>query len=125
MATPIGVNSFAAKSHDAPDERRTPPRTRVDIVNLEPFTIGRFTFQPGWRWSECIKPVVGTETCQLSHAGYAVSGSIVIRLPDGREEAIRAGESYTIPPGHDAWVDGDEPFVGIEVISAAQFAKPS
>jgi hypothetical protein len=114
MATPLGVNSFAAKSHDAPDERRTPPKTQVDIVNLEPFTIGRFTFQPGWRWSECIKPVVGTETCQLSH---------VIRLPDGREEAIRAGESYTIPPGHDAWVDGDEPFVGIEVMSAAQFAK--
>ena len=123
MATPVTVTAFATKSHDAPDERREPPKTRVDIVRLEGFTLGRFTFQPGWRWSECIKPVVGTETCQLSHVGYAVSGRIVIRLPDGREEPIRPGESYTIPPGHDAWVDGDEPFVGIEVTSAEQFAK--
>ena len=123
MATPIGVNRFAAKSHDTPDERRTPPRTQVDIVNLEPLTIGRFTFQPGWRWSECIKPVVGTDSCQVSHVGYMVSGRIVVRLADGTEHPISAGESYTIPPGHDAWVVGNEPAVGIEVMSAEEFAK--
>lgn len=124
MSTPVAVTAFATKSHDAPDERRTPPRTQVDIVRLEGFTIGRFTFQPGWRWSDCIKPAVGTESCQLSHVGYAVSGRITIRLPDGSEQAIQAGESYTIPPGHDAWVEGEEPFVGLEVMSAEQFAKP-
>jgi quercetin dioxygenase-like cupin family protein len=123
MSTPVAVTTFTTKSHDAPDERRTPPKTQVDIVRLEGFTVGRFTFQPGWRWSECVKPVAGTDTCQLSHVGYAVTGQIVIRLPDGRDETIRAGESYTIPPGHDAWVDGDAPFVGLEVMSAEQFAR--
>jgi hypothetical protein len=123
MATPVTVSAFHQKSHDMPDERRTPPNAQVDVVRLEGFTLGRLTFQPGWRWSTDIKPVVGTETCQVSHVGYAVSGRLGLRLPDGREEHVRAGESYTIPPGHDGWVEGDEPFVCIEVLSAEQFAK--
>jgi quercetin dioxygenase-like cupin family protein len=123
MSTPVAVTAFATKSHDTPDERRTPSKTQVDVVHLEGFTLGRFTFQPGWRWSECIKPVVGTESCQLSHVGHAIAGRITISLPDGREVAIRAGESYSIPPGHDAWVEGTEPFVALEVMSAEQFAK--
>ena len=124
MATPVAVSTFETKSHDSPDETRTPDKTRVEIVRLEGHTIGRFTFEPGWRWSECLKPVVGTESCQNSHVGYAISGGITVRLQDGTEKRIRAGDSYTIPPGHDAWVDGDERFVGIEVMSAEQYAKP-
>ncbi len=123
MVTPVAVSTFETKSHEAPDERRTPPNTQVDIVRLHGFTLGRFTFQPGWRWSEHIKPIVDTEWCQLSHVGYAVSGRITIHLSDSREETIGPGESYTIPPGHDGWVEGDEPFVGIELMSAEQFAK--
>ena len=123
MATPVAVTTFEVKSHDSPDEVRSPNKTRVEIVRLEGFTFGRFNFEPGWRWSECVKPVVKTDACQVSHAGYAVSGRIVVRLTDGSEKAISAGESYTIPPGHDAWVEGDEPFVGIEVMSAEQYAK--
>jgi quercetin dioxygenase-like cupin family protein len=125
MATPVAVSRLEAKSHDAPDETRTPPKTRVEVVRLEGFTIGRFTFEPGWRWSECIKPVAGTDSCQVSHVGYAVSGRATIRLADGTEQTIGPGQSYTIPPGHDAWVEGGEPFVAIEVMSAEQFAKPS
>ena len=124
MTTPVSITTFEAKSHETPDERRTPPKTQVDLVRLEGFTLGRFTFEPGWRWSECIKPLVGTDRCQLSHVGYAVSGRITIHLADGREQSIQAGQSYTIPPGHDAWVEGTGPFVGIEVMSADQFAKP-
>ena len=123
MATPE-VTEFIAKSHDAPDEVRTPSKTRVEVVNLGGFTIGRFNFEPGWRWSECVKPVVGTDSCQVSHVGYAVSGRITVRLNDGTEGTVGAGESYTIPPGHDAWVEGDEPFVGVEVMSADESAKP-
>lgn len=67
--------------------------------------------------------MAGTDSCQVSHVGYAVSGAIIIQLPDGTQERIAAGESYTIPPGHDAWVEGDEPFVGLEVLSANEFAK--
>src|SRR5215210_7406715 len=124
MATPVSVSTFAVKSHDAPDETRTPSKTRVDVVRLEGFTIGRFTFEPGWRWSECIKPVVGTDSCQNAHVGYAVAGTIRVRLEDGTEQTVGAGQSYTIPPGHDAWVEGGEPFVGIEVMSAEQYARP-
>jgi hypothetical protein len=75
------VSGFAAKSHNEPDERRTPEKTQIDIVKLDGFTLARFTFQPGWRWSECIKPVAGTDRCEISHLGYAVSGEIAIGLP--------------------------------------------
>jgi quercetin dioxygenase-like cupin family protein len=125
MAMPVTVGKLESKSHDSPDETRTPAKTRVEVVRLEGFTIGRFTFEPGWRWSECVKPVVGTNSCQNSHVGYAVSGRITVRLEDGTEKAISAGESYTIPPGHDAWVEGSDTFVGIEVMSAEQYAKPT
>ena len=123
MAAPVTVTTFHVKSHTKPDELRTPSKTRVEVVHLEGFTIGRFNFDPGWRWSECIKPVVKTDHCQVSHVGYAVSGRITVRLTDGTERTISAGESYTIPPGHDAWVEGGQPFVGIEVMSADVYAK--
>jgi mannose-6-phosphate isomerase-like protein (cupin superfamily) len=125
MATPVAVTRFESKSHNAPDETRTPTKTKVEVVRLEGHTIGRFNFEPGWRWSECIKPAVGTDSCQNSHVGYAVSGAITVRLEDGTEKTIKRGDSYTIPPGHDAWVEGNEPFVGIEVMSAEQYAKPA
>ena len=124
MATQLTVTKLQVKSHGSPDEVRTPAKTRVEVVQLEGFTIGRFALEPGWRWSECIKPVVKTDQCQLSHVGYAVSGRITVRMKGGPEKTISAGDSYTIPPGHDAWVEGNQPFVGIEVLSADAFAKP-
>jgi hypothetical protein len=123
MATPVSVAKLQVKSHDSPDEVRAPSKTRVEVVNFDGFTIGRFNLQPGWRWSECVKPVVHTDQCQVSHVGHAISGSIHIRMKDGTEKTINAGESYTIPPGHDAWVEGDNPFVCIEVLSADVYAK--
>ena len=123
MATPVAVTKLEVRSHNAPDEVRTPDKTRVEVVRLEGFTLGRFNFAPGWRWSECVKPVVKTDSCQASHVGYAVAGSIIVRMQDGTEQTIVAGNAYTIPPGHDAWVVGDETFVGIEVMSAEQYAK--
>jgi len=124
MATPVAVTRLEVKSHGSPDEVRSPDKTRVEVVRLEGFTIGRFNFEPGWRWSECIKPVVKTDACQVSHVGYAVSGRLTVRMKDGTQKSIVAGDSYTIPPGHDAWVEGNERFVGIEVMSAEQYAKP-
>ncbi|MDR6415814.1 cupin domain-containing protein [Pseudarthrobacter sulfonivorans] len=119
------VTQMAVKSHDAPDEKRRPDKTEVDIVNLGDFTVGRFTFQPGWRWSDCIKPVVHTDSCQNNHVGYCVSGALAVETTDGNRINISAGDSYTIPPGHDAWVEGSQAFVGIEFLSAAEFAKPT
>lgn len=118
------VTKLTAKSLNDPDERRRPDKTVIDVVNLGEHTVGRFTFDPGWRWSECIKPVVNTESCQNNHIGYCVSGSLEIHLDTGESVTIKAGDSFTIPPGHDAWVVGDETFVGIEFLSAAAYAKP-
>ena len=125
MSTPVSVTKLETKKLDSPDEVRTPNKTRVEIVRMEGFTLGRFNLEPGWRWSECIKPVVKTETCQVSHVGYAVSGRITVQMKDGTKKTISAGESYSIPPGHDAWVEGNERFVALEVLSAEQYAKPS
>jgi quercetin dioxygenase-like cupin family protein len=125
MPSPVAVSKLQSKSHDSPDEVRSPSKTRVEVVDLGNYTIGRFNFQPGWRWSECVKPVAKTDRCQLSHVGYAVCGRLTVQMQDGAKRTIGAGESYTIPPGHDAWVEGDEPFVGIEVMSADVYAKPA
>lgn len=124
MANPMSVSKFEVKSHDKADEVRTPDKTRVEVVRLDGFTLGRFILQPGWRWSECIKPVVKTDSCQNSHVGYAVSGHLTVVAKDGAKKRIGPGESYTIPPGHDAWVEGNERFVCIEMMSAEQYAKP-
>lgn len=106
--------SIETKSLDRPDESRTPDRTAVDVVHLGDASVARLRMQPGWRWSECIKPVVGGESCQAAHLGYVVSGRLHVRADDGSEADIGPGDSYRLTPGHDAWVIGDEPFTALE-----------
>ncbi|MCD5344054.1 cupin domain-containing protein [Pseudarthrobacter sp. NPDC092184] len=119
------VNALEAKSFDQPDEKRRPPKTQVDVVNLGDTTLGRFTFEPGWRWSETVKTVVNTDTCQVNHVGICAAGTLTVEMADGSRATVSPGHAYTIPAGHDAWVEGDEAFVGYEVMSAATFAKPA
>lgn len=107
------------KSFESPDERRTPDRTDMAVVDLGSVKAARMTLQPGWRWSECIKPVVGTESCQVHHEGMLVSGHMVVRHDDGTEIEIGPGDAYVIEPGHDAWVVGSEAVVGYEFDSKA------
>ena len=116
--------TFEHRDFSAPDETRTPDKTKVELVNLAGGQIGRYTFQPGWRWSECIKPVVNTDTCQVEHVGYCISGSIHVTYADGTEGDVVAGEVYRIGPGHDAMVGGPEPCVTVEFQGAANYAKP-
>lgn len=123
MAVPISVRNLEVKSLASPDEVRTPNKTRVEVVHLGDHTLGRFSLEPGWRWSECVKPVVKTELCQIAHVGYIVSGRITLRMKDGTQKTIGAGEAYAIPAGHDAWVEGNERFVAIEILSAERYAK--
>src|SRR3990170_7395110 len=104
---------------DAPDETRSPAKTKIDVVKMDVTTAARFGFEPGWKWSECIKPVVGTESCQVRHVGVVQSGQMTIRHDDGTELEIGPGDAYVIEPGHDAWVVGDEGFVGFEFQSRA------
>jgi hypothetical protein len=117
------IKKLESKSHDNADEVRAPNKTRVEVVRLPGFTMGRLNLDPGWKWSECIKPVVGTESCQVPHVGYAVSGRLTVRMNDGTQKTFEPGMSYTIPPGHDAWVEGYERFVCLEVMSAEDFVK--
>ena len=113
------------RGFDQPDETRTPEKTQVDVVRMAGTTAARFTFEPGWRWSECIKPVVGTERCQVRHVGVVQSGRMGVVHEDGTEQEIAPGQAYVIEPGHDAWVIGDERFVGFEFEprSAEEYAK--
>jgi hypothetical protein len=99
---------------DSPDETRTPDKTRVDVVRLGGTTAARFTMEPGWRWSECVKPVAGTDRCQLRHVGVVQSGRMRVTHDDGTVLELAAGDAYVIEPGHDAEIVGDEQFVGFE-----------
>jgi quercetin dioxygenase-like cupin family protein len=117
------MTGVKTRDFSAPDETRTPDKTKIENVNPADGQIGRYTFQPGWRWSECIKPVAGTDSCQVDHIGYVISGRLHVMHEDGSETDLRAGEVYRIAPGHDAWVVGDQPAVTVEFQGAATFAK--
>ena len=110
---------------DSADETRTPDKTKVDVVRVGGTTAARFAFEPGWRWSECVKPVVGTESCQVRHVGVVQSGRLHVEHEDGSTAEVGPGEAYVIEPGHDAWVVGDERFVAFEFESqsAEAYAK--
>jgi mannose-6-phosphate isomerase-like protein (cupin superfamily) len=111
---------------NSPDETRSPDKTKVDVVRMGSGTsAARLTLQPGWRWSECVKPVAGTESCQARHVGFAQSGRMRVTHEDGTETEIEAGNAYVIEPGHDAAVISDEPFVGYEFESksAEEYAR--
>lgn len=109
----------------SPDETRTPDKTTVEVVRIGGASAARMRLEPGWRWSECIKPIVGGERCQAHHVGLLESGTMHVVHDDGSEEEIRAGQAYVIAPGHDAWVVGDEPVIGFEFESrtAEEYAK--
>lgn len=109
------------KSFLRPDQVRDHPGWRLDIVTLDEMAIGRFVLRPGWRWSQDVAPISGTRSCQHRHLGYTLSGSLEVRMDDGTHLVIGPNEAYEIPPGHDAWVVGDEPWDAVEFASAHAF----
>jgi hypothetical protein len=117
------MGNLEHKSLDKPDETRTPDKTKVEVVKIGDSEVGRFTLQPGWKWSECIKPVVKTDSCQADHLGYMVSGQMHVVHDDGSEGDVGPGDAYRIAPGHEAWVVGNVPVVALEFKSAANYAK--
>jgi mannose-6-phosphate isomerase-like protein (cupin superfamily) len=110
---------LTTKSFDAADEVRRPEKTTVSVVDLAGVKAARMELQPGWKWSECIKPVAGTDSCEVHHVGVVVSGEMHVVHDDGTEADIGPGDAYVINPGHDAWVVGDAPMVGFEFDSSA------
>ena len=116
-----GVESM---SLDSPQETRTFPHGEIRLVTVGGTTVGRYTFEPGWRWSTSVKPIVGTEWCQAHHVGYVIAGRMHVVDAAGIESEAGVGDAYDIPSGHDAWIVGDDTFVGLEFKSADEYAKP-
>jgi hypothetical protein len=107
-------------------DTRTFEHGRVQIVKVGSTTIGRAQFEPGWRWSNDVKPIAGTDACMIHHKGYVISGRLHVVMDDGSEFEVGPGDADDIPPGHDAWVVGDEPYVGVDFSDEIdRFAKPS
>lgn len=117
------MNTMALRNFKAADEVRTLPKTKIEIVNLGETSFMRATFEPGWKWSECVKPTVGTETCQADHVNYVVSGRITIKMDDGTQKEMQTGDVAVIPPGHDAWVVGNEPCILIDFSAGKTYGK--
>jgi class 3 adenylate cyclase len=111
------------KRFDRPDEVRAVEKARIELVELGDLAIGRAVFEPGWRWSDHVKPIVGTESCQVHHLGYVVSGHLHVEMTDGASLEVMGGDAFEIPPGHDAWVIGDEPWVSVDWAGRRLFAK--
>jgi class 3 adenylate cyclase len=110
------------RSFSAPDERREFDGGALDLITVGPLTIGLETLEPGWRWSKDVKPIAGTERCEFHHVGYQVSGRWIVEDRDGVQLVVGPGEIFDTPPGHDAWVVGDEQCVTIDFQGIADWA---
>ena len=116
--------SMEVKSFDSPDEvREFEGNGHADVLQLGGHTVGRGTFEPGWRWSSNVKPIAGTDSCEVSHLGYCVSGRMKVFMDDGSEGECGPGDAVAIPPGHDAEVVGDEPCVFLDFGEFGDYAK--
>ncbi len=104
---------------DHPDETRSFAHGRVDIVRIGDSAVARLSLDPGWHWSTDVKPIAGTDNCQVRHVGYMVSGRLGVTMADGAEQEIGSGEAYVIEPGHDATVVGNVPVVAVEFSTTA------
>jgi hypothetical protein len=105
-----------------PDEVRKFTHGRVELASLGEMAIGRITLEPGWKWSNDVKQIVNTNSCELPHTQYAISGRLRVRMDDGTEQEFGPGDAMYVPPGHDAWVVGNEPFVAVDFTGMKEYA---
>ncbi|HMA39722.1 MAG TPA: cupin domain-containing protein [Gemmatimonadales bacterium] len=121
MATPVEV---ILRRFEKPDETRMMRKGKFELVRIGGLTIGRATYEPGWRWSEHVGPTVGATRCSVEHVGLVLAGTATAALEDGRVFELRAGELFYIPPiPHDSWVVGDEPYVSLHFLGADHYAR--
>ena len=111
------------KRFESPDETRTFSKGRFEIVHIGGMTIGRATYEPGWRWSEDVGRALGSQSCQVEHVGIVIAGMATAAMDDGTVYEMKAGDVFYIPAGHDSWVVGDEPYVSIHLMGAADYAN--
>ena len=112
------------KSVESPDDTRKFEKGKVDVVNIGGGTVGRYVFEPGWKWSEHVKPIAGTDVCQSAHFAYQMTGRLHVAMSGGNEFEVGPGEVCVIPPGHDAWVVGNETVTGIDWSGLGDYARP-
>ena len=110
-------------SFDHPTEVRSFERGKFELYRVGPTALGRASYQPGWRWSEHIGAVTGASSCQVEHVGLVLSGQAVAKMDDGREVVMRAGDFFYVPPGHDSWVVGDEPYVSLHIVGSEDYGS--
>jgi hypothetical protein len=118
VGTGVEMAKMQKKRFEVPDETMAPPKSKVETVRIGDSVLSRMTFEPGWRWSNDTKPVVGTDSCQRHHFGYCLSGKLGTRMDDGTVLEFGPGDIVDIPPGHDGWVIGTEPVVFLEFACA-------
>ncbi len=111
------------KTFESPDETRTFEKGKLEIVKIGGMTIGRASYEPGWRWSAHVSPIAGTPLCEVEHVGMVISGRAMAAMKDGTEVELTAGSLFYVPPvAHDSWVIGDEPYVSLHFLGADQYA---
>jgi mannose-6-phosphate isomerase-like protein (cupin superfamily) len=118
------MDQMQRKNLSQPDEKRGFDKGELELVTVGGVTFGRVTLQPGWKWSTCVKPIAKTESCQAPHLQYHISGRIHVVMDDGSEMDFGPGDVSLLPPGHDAWVVGDEPVVAIDIQGMTHYAEP-
>lgn len=113
------------KRFDSADERRTFEKGKFEVVTAGGLAVGRASYEPGWKWSEHVGPSLGAKSCPVEHVVLVVSGRAVVAMDDGRKVEVGPGDLVSVPPGHDSWVVGEEPYVSLHFLGAGQYAaKP-
>jgi hypothetical protein len=117
------TKKMEVKNLNSPEETRNFDKGKLDLVKIGGAMVGRAVFQPGWKWSESLKPIAKTKSCEAPHFQYHVSGTIRVRMDDGTERDLKPGDVSLLPSGHDAWVVGDEPVVVVDFQGMRDYAK--
>ncbi len=107
---------------DSPTETRTFEKGRFETYRVGPMTLGRATCEPGWRWSEHVGAARGQSSCQVEHVGFVLQGQAAVRMDDGTERVMKASDFFHVPPGHDSWVVGDQPYVSLHIMGSEHYA---
>lgn len=118
------MNSLERKNFSLADEVRNLPKTKIEVVHLGDVTLMRACFEPGWKWSECVQPTVGTKSCAVAHVNYILSGKMQVKMDDGSQKELGPGDVAVIAPGHDAWVVGNEACIALDFVAGKTYGKP-
>lgn len=111
------------KRFEQPDETRVFEKGKFEVIHAGGMTIGRATYEAGWVWSKHVGAAMGISSCSVEHVGLVISGRVAVRMDDGSEHVMQAGDLFYVAPGHDSWVVGDEPYVSLHFLGAGDYAK--